>query len=162
MIIHSAEPIVASTSGSRNRVFTPVEANPLLASPSPEISIMLLTFALVAALAAPADSVSGTWLIKGEVAGNPLESTCTLVVADAKISGSCKNAEGKENGVTGEVKEGKVVFEHGGDYNGQDLKIIYTATLPSAKEMKGTIEVKPFDVGGEFTATPVAAPAPAK
>jgi hypothetical protein len=54
------------------------------------------------------------------------------------------------------------VFEHGGDYNGQELKIIYTATLPSAKEMKGTIEVKPFDVGGEFTATPVAAPAPAK
>ena len=123
---------------------------------------MLLTFALVAALAAPADSVSGTWLIKGDVAGNPLESTCTIVVAASKISGSCKNAEGKENGITGEVKDGKVVFEHGGDYNGQELKIIYTATLPSAKEMKGTIEVKPFDVGGEFTATPVAAPAPAK
>ena len=115
---------------------------------------MLLTFALVAALAAPADSVSGTWLIKGDVAGNSLESTCTLVVAESKISGSCKNAEGKENGITGEVKDGKVVFEHGGDYNGQELKIIYTATLPSAKEMKGTIEVKPFDVGGEFTATP--------
>src|SRR5512132_2530630 len=117
-------------------------------------SIMLLTFALVAALAAPADSVSGTWLIKGDVAGNPLESTCTLVVAEAKVSGSCKNAEGKENGITGEVKDGKVTFEHGGDYNGQELKIIYTATLPSAKEMKGTIEVKPFDVSGEFTATP--------
>jgi hypothetical protein len=28
--------------------------------------------------------------------------------------------------------------------------------------MKGTIEVKPFDVAGEFTATPVATPAPAK
>jgi hypothetical protein len=127
---------------------------------------MLLTFALVAALAAPApapaDSVSGTWLIKGDVAGNPLESTCTIVVAEAKISGSCKNAEGKENAIVGEVKDGKVVFEHGGDYNGQELKIIYTATLPSAKEMKGTIEVKPFDVSGEFSATPVAAPAPAK
>jgi hypothetical protein len=125
---------------------------------------MLLTFALVAALAAPApaDSVSGTWLIKGDVAGKPLESTGTIVVAEAKISGSCKNAEGKENAIVGEVKDGKVVFEHGGDYNGQELKIIYTATLPSAKEMKGTIEVKPFDVSGEFSATPVAAPAPAK
>lgn len=123
---------------------------------------MLLTFALVAALAAPADSISGTWLIKGDVAGNPLVSTCTIAVAEAKVSGVCKNAEGKENPITGEVKEGKVIFEHGGDYNGQELKIIYTATLPSAKEMKGTIEVKPFDVGGEFTATPVAASAPAK
>jgi hypothetical protein len=115
---------------------------------------MLLTFALVAALAAPADSISGTWLIKGDVAGNPLVSTCTIAVAEAKVSGVCKNAEGKENPITGEVKEGKVIFEHGGDYNGQELKIIYTATLPSAKEMKGTIEVKPFDVSGEFTATP--------
>ena len=115
---------------------------------------MLLTFALVAALAAPADSVSGTWVLKGDVAGNPLNTTCTLVVADTKISGVCKSAEGKDSPITGEVKEGKVIFEHGGDYNGQELKIIYTGTLPSAKEMKGTIEVKPFDVGGEFTATP--------
>jgi hypothetical protein len=115
---------------------------------------MLLTFALVAALATPADSVSGTWLIKGEVAGNPLVTTCTIVSAESKISGTCKSAEGKESPIIGEVKEGKVIFEHGGDYQGQELKIIYTGTLPSAKEMKGTIEVKPFDVSGEFTATP--------
>ena len=122
---------------------------------------MLLAFALVTALAAPADSISGTWAIKGEVAGNPLNSTCTLVVAEAKISGNCKNSEGKVDPIFGEVKDGKVVFEHGGDYQGQELKIIFTGTLPSAKEMKGTIEVKPFDVSGEFTATPVAAAAAA-
>ena len=122
---------------------------------------MLLAFALVSALAAPADSISGTWQIKGEVAGNPLNTTCTLVVAEARISGVCKSAEGKQDPITGEVKEGKVVFEHGGDYQGQELKIIYTGTLASAKEMKGTIEVKPFDVSGEFTATPAAAPAAA-
>ncbi|HEU4720106.1 MAG TPA: hypothetical protein VFS59_01980 [Gemmatimonadaceae bacterium] len=119
---------------------------------------MLLTFALVTALAAPADSISGTWQIKGEVAGNPLNSTCTLVVAESKITGACKNAEGKQDPITGEVKDGKIVFEHGGDYQGQELKIIYTATLPSAKEMKGTIEVKPFDVSGEFTAAPAPKP----
>ena len=115
---------------------------------------MLLSFALVAALAAPADSVSGTWVLKGEVAGNPLNTTCTLAVAEAKISGVCKGEDGKETPIVGEVKEGKVIFEHGGDYNGQELKIIYTGTLPSAKEMVGTIDVKPFDVTGEFTATP--------
>ena len=124
---------------------------------------MLVALSLVAALAAPADSISGTWQIKGEVAGNPLNTTCTIAVAAAKVTGVCKNAEGKQDPITGEVKEGKVIFEHGGDYQGQELKIIYTATLPSAKEMKGTIEVKPFDVSGEFTATPVAAAAaPAK
>ena len=122
---------------------------------------MLLAFALVTALAAPADSISGTWQIKGDVAGNALNTTCTLVVAEAKISGSCKNAEGKVDPIVGEVKDGKVVFEHGGDYQGTELKIIYTGTLPSAKEMTGTIDVKPFDVSGEFTATPVAAAAAA-
>jgi hypothetical protein len=122
---------------------------------------MLLAFALVSALAAPADSISGTWQIKGEVAGNPLNSTCTLVVAEAKITGSCKNSEGKVDPIFGEVKEGKVIFEHGGDYQGQELKIIFTGTLPSAKEMTGTIEVKPFDVSGEFTAVPAPAPAAA-
>ena len=122
---------------------------------------MLLTFALLTALAAPADSISGTWQIKGEVAGNPLNSTCTLVVAEAKVSGVSKNSEGRQDPIFGEVKEGKVVFEHGGDYQGQELKIIYTGTLASAKEMKGTIEVKPFDVSGEFTAAPAPAPAAA-
>ena len=53
---------------------------------------MLLTFALVAALAAPADSVSGTWVLKGDVAGNPLNTTCTLVVAAAKITDIDKTA----------------------------------------------------------------------
>ena len=126
---------------------------------------MFLAFALAAALAGPADSISGTWQIKGEVAGNPLNSTCTLVVAASKVSGICKSSDGKVDPIVGEVKEGKVTFEHGGDYQGTELKIIYTATLPSAKEMKGTIEVKPFDVSGEFTATPAApaaAAAPAK
>ena len=51
---------------------------------------MLLTFALVAALAAPGDSLSGTWHLKGEVAGNPLDTTCTLASPSAKISGVCK------------------------------------------------------------------------
>jgi hypothetical protein len=119
---------------------------------------MLFTVALLASLAAPADSISGTWQIKGEVAGNPLNTTCTIAVAESKITGVCKNSEGTQNPITGEVKEGKVVFEHGGDYQGTELKIIYTATLPSAKEMKGTIEVSPFNVGGEFTATPAPKP----
>ena len=67
---------------------------------------MLLTFALLTALAAPADSISGTWQIKGDVAGNPLNSTCTIVVAESKVSGSCKNSEGKVDPIVGEVKDG--------------------------------------------------------
>jgi hypothetical protein len=91
---------------------------------------MLLTFALVAALAAPADSVSGTWVLKGEVAGNPLNTTCTLVVAEAKISGVCKSAEGKDSPITGRGEGRQGIFEHGGDYNARSSRSSTRARFP--------------------------------
>lgn len=119
---------------------------------------MLNTLALLAALAtAPAaDSIPATWQIKGDVAGNPLDVKCTFVQTGATLGGSCDMA-GTPVAITGEVKEGKITFQHGGDYNGEALTIVYAGTLASPTEIKGTVTVKPFDVSGEFTAT--AAPA---
>ena len=69
-------------------------------------------------------------------------------------SGNCLGEKGIPQPITGEVKEGKIIFHHGGDYQGQELTIIYTATLPKPGEMKGTIIVKPFEAEGTFTAVP--------
>ena len=115
---------------------------------------MLLTLSLLAALNAPlaADSVSGPWRVKGEVGGTPLNSRCTLVLAGTTISGSCAGEQGAPKAVTGDVKDGKITFQHGGDYQGQAITVIYSGTLESAA-LKGTITVKPFDVSGEFAAT---------
>ena len=115
---------------------------------------MLLTLSLLAALNAPiaADSVPGAWRVKGEVAGNPLNTLCTLAVSGTTISGNCAGEQGPPQTITGEVKDGKVTFQHGGDYQGQELTIVYSGALESGG-LKGTIAVKPFDVGGEFTAT---------
>ena len=55
------------------------------------------------------------------------------------------------------MKEKTIEFQYDVDYQGQTLNIVYTGTLPSSTEMKGTIDVKPLSVSGVFSA--VRAPA---
>jgi hypothetical protein len=125
---------------------------------------MLLAFTLLTALhAAPqaplqADSLSGTWRISGDVMGSPLDQTCTLTQSGSTLAGSCAGQTGEKLALTGEVKDGKVVFRHKNDYQGTELTIVYTATTVSAKQLKGTIEVQPMGVSGTFTAAPATAP----
>jgi hypothetical protein len=127
---------------------------------------MLLTLTLVSLLhAAPtADTLAGAWQIKGDVAGNPLNEVCTIKQTGTALSGTCTRETDAPQPLTGEVKDGKVTFKHGGDYQGQELTITYTGTLASPKELKGTVDVQPFGVSGDFTATPAPATpaAPAK
>lgn len=121
---------------------------------------MLLSLALLATLhAAPAaDSLSGTWQIKGDVVGNPLDQACEIKQAGATLSGTCTGQAGEKLPLTGEVKDGKVVFKYASDYQGTALTIVFTSTASTAKQLKGSIEVQPMGVTGTFSATP----APAK
>jgi hypothetical protein len=115
---------------------------------------MLLPLALLAALHnTPAtDSLPGTWLITGDIMGNPLTEQCTITQAGATVSGSCTNENGGPYAVTGEVKDGKITFKHGGDHEGTALTIVYTATLGAPAQLKGTVEVQPFGATGTFSA----------
>ncbi|HEX7979358.1 MAG TPA: hypothetical protein VF461_12210 [Gemmatimonadaceae bacterium] len=124
---------------------------------------MLLALTLVASLhAAPADSISGKWHLKGDVVGNPLDTTCELAQAGDKITGVCSSMQpgGPDTPITGEVKGDSVTWSHGGDYQGTALTIVYSAKR-TANKLEGTINVKPFDAAGTFTAEPVAAGATA-
>ena len=119
---------------------------------------MLFALALLASLhAAPADSITGKWQLKGDVVGNPLNTICDITQAGATLSGSCTGDTGVPTPITGTVKDGVVTFQHGGDYQGTELTIIYSGKLETPSSIKGTIEVKPFSAEGTFTATPVAA-----
>ena len=124
---------------------------------------MLLALTLIAALHAnPADSVGGKWHLKGDVVGNPLDLTCELAQSGDKLTGVCSSMQpgGADVPITGEVKGDSVTFSHGGDYQGTALTIIYAAKH-TANKLEGTINVKPFDAAGSFTAEPVAAGAAA-
>ena len=124
---------------------------------------MLFALTLLAALhVAPADSITGKWQLKGDVVGNPLNSVCEIAQSGTKITGVCSNDQGgPAQPITGEVKGDSVTFSHGGDYQGTALTIVYAAKY-SANKLEGTINVKPFDAAGTFTAEPVAAGAAPK
>ena len=123
---------------------------------------MLLALTLVASLhAASADSISGKWQLKGDVVGNPLNTICEIAQSGTKITGVCSNDQGgPAQPITGEVKGDSVTFSHGGDYQGTALTIVYSGQAASANKLEGTINVKPFDAAGTFTAEPVAAALP--
>jgi len=120
---------------------------------------MLLTLALLTALhGAPAtDSIAGTWQITGDVVGNPVNTTCVIKQSGTALNGNCSSEARGPSVLTGEVKGGKVTFQYDIEYEGQPLTVIYSAMLTAAKELKGTIDVKPMGATGTFTAVPVAA-----
>jgi uncharacterized protein (DUF2147 family) len=133
------------------------------AGPTLGDTAMLLALTLVASLhAASVDSIAGKWQLKGDVVGNPINTTCEIAQSGTKITGVCSSMEqgGPDQPITGEVKGDSVTFSHGGEYQGTALTIIYSGKLSSNK-LEGTINVKPFDAGGTFTAEPVAAGAAA-
>ena len=108
-----------------------------------------------------ADSLSGSWKVTGDVQGNPIDEVCTITQTGATLAGSCIGNAGEKLDLTGEVKEGRVTFTHGGTYDGQALTITFTSPASTAKELKGSVFVLPFNVSGTFSAAPAAAPAPA-
>jgi hypothetical protein len=133
------------------------------AGPTLGDTAMLLALTLVASLhAASVDSIAGKWQLKGDVVGNPINTTCEIAQSGTKITGVCSSMEqgGPDQPITGEVKGDSVTFSHGGEYQGTALTIIYSGKLSSNK-LEGTINVKPFDAAGTFTAEPVAAGAAA-
>ena len=119
---------------------------------------MLLSVLLAVALhAAPADSLSGTWQITGDVVGNPLNEICILKQTGTVLTGSCRAAlpaDSQAWAVTGAVKGDTVAFSYGGDYEGTPLTIAYSSRLLSMR-LTGSIEVAPFGAGGTFSAVPV-------
>ncbi|HEX7157577.1 MAG TPA: hypothetical protein VF214_01080, partial [Edaphobacter sp.] len=97
-------------------------------------------------------TIPGTWTISGDVQGYPIDETCTFTQDKDKISGPCKNSEGKSYDTTVTVSDKKVVFTHGGEYQGEALTITFTGTWNDKGELSGDIDVQPMQVSGTFTA----------
>src|SRR5260370_5535040 len=117
------------------------------------MKILLATFALLFASSAfGAQNLTGHWAIHNNIAGNENDQECGLVVTDNKISGSCKSQD-KNLPVTGAVDGNQVTWQFQSEYNGSPLTLIYNATLDDSNKVAGTVEVQPFGITGDFTAT---------
>lgn len=97
------------------------------------------------------DVATGIWKIDGDIQGNPVREVCTLTQAEGKVTGSCKGDTGTFD-VTGELTGTKLVFRHGGEYEGEKLTLTYSGTIDEMGVLKGTVDVQPMDVSGDFTA----------
>lgn len=97
-------------------------------------------------------TVPGSWTITGDVQGYPINENCTFTQANDKITGSCKDSDGKAYDTTVTINGEKVVFVHGGEYEGQALTITYTGTFNDKGELSGDIDVQPINYPGTFTA----------
>lgn len=107
------------------------------------------------AFAAGAPNLTGQWTIHNSIAGNESDQPCKFLLADNKLTGSCKSQDDKELAVTGNLDGSKLTFKYESDYNGTPLTLSYTATVDDSEKIVGTVEVQPFGVSGDFTATPV-------
>ena len=113
--------------------------------------LLLLFLASTSALLAQ-PTVPGTWTITGDVQGYPINETCIFTQDKDKITGSCKDSDGKAYDTTVTVTDKKVVFVHAGEYEGQALTLTYTGTYNDKGELSGDIDVQPLNYDGTFTA----------
>ena len=113
---------------------------------------LLLLFLASTSILLAQPTVPGSWTITGDVQGYPINETCVFTQDKDKITGSCKNAEGKSYDTTVTVSDKKVVFAHGGEYEGQALTITFTGTYNDKGELAGDIDVQPLNYDGTFTA----------
>lgn len=113
----------------------------------------LLLLASASAFAAGTPAITGQWKIHNSIAGNESDQQCSFTLNDKDLTGSCKTKEG-DTPVTGKLTDNKLTWQYNSDYNGTQLTLIYTATLDDSGKIAGTIEVQPFGVSGDFTATP--------
>jgi hypothetical protein len=121
------------------------------------MKIFLASSALLfasSAFAAGAPSLTGQWSIHNSIAGNDSDQQCTFSVVDNKISGSCKGSDNNSVQVSGSVDGDKLTWKYEVDYNGTPLTLVYTVTGGDADKITGSIEVQPFNVSGDFSATP--------
>ena len=105
------------------------------------------------AFAAGAPSLTGQWTVHQNIANNESDQECKFVQTDDKLTGSCKSND-KDVQITGSIDGTKLTWKYDSDYNGTPLTLTYTATLDDSGKIAGSVEVQPFGVTGDFTASP--------
>jgi hypothetical protein len=111
-----------------------------------------LVFFASTAFAAAAPNLTGNWTVHQSVAGNESDGPCKFVQSENKLTGTCKGPE-KDVDIKGSIDGNKVTWQFESEYNGTPLTVKFTGTVDDSGKITGTVDVDPFGVSGEFTAT---------
>ena len=114
-------------------------------------SSVLLFASFVFAAGAP--NLTGQWTVHNSIAGNESDQECKFVQTENKLTGTC-GVEEQEVRITGSIDGNKVTWKYESEYNGSPLTLTYTGTLDDSGKIAGSVDVDPFGVTGDFTATP--------
>jgi hypothetical protein len=113
----------------------------------------LFLFTAASAFAVGAPNLNGQWTVHNDIAGNESDQECKFVLTDTKLSGTCKSAD-KEVQINGSLDGKKLTWKYDSEYNGSPLTLTYTTTLDDSDKISGSVEVAPFGITGDFSATP--------
>jgi hypothetical protein len=117
---------------------------------------LLATSALLfgsVAFAAGAPNLTGQWSVHSNVSGNESNQECKFVQTGDKLTGSCKSTD-KEVQITGSVDGKTVKWKYDSEYDGSPLTVSFMATVDDPEKISGSVDVEPYGVTGDFTATP--------
>ena len=117
------------------------------------LAIAIVLFASSALAAAP--NITGMWIVHQSIAGNDADCECNLIQTDSTLAGTCKSQDGKDLPIKGSVDGSKVKWQFDSEYNGSPLTIRFTGTVDDSGKMSGSVDVDPFGVSGDFTASQV-------
>ena len=111
------------------------------------------TIILLIVLALPAASadVSGTWNVEASADGHNAAPVCVFKQLENRLSGVCKY-DNISSDLTGEVKDKEVTWKYDTTYEGEPITVTFFGRLDTETTMKGSLQVAPGAVQGEFSA----------
>ncbi len=114
--------------------------------------VKYFVLSLMLCSAASATDVSGIWKVQASAGGNTVNPICSFKQEGTKLSGSCKYNDTSSD-ITGEVKDKEVTWKYDMEFDGQPITLTFLGKLDPDSEMKGSVQVAPMDISGEFSAT---------
>ena len=108
---------------------------------------LIPTFAL-----ANASTLDGTWHIDGSIEDHPVKPTCTIAEKDQKLTGTCTGTDGKDQTITGSIKDKTINWQYDTVYQSDPITLIFSGTIDKDSHITGTVSVEPMQASGNFTA----------
>src|SRR5882724_10361150 len=113
----------------------------------------LAALALIPSFAlASASTLDGTWHIDGSIEGHPVTPTCTIAEKDQKLTGTCTGTDGKDQAITGSIKDKIINWQYETVYQSDPITVIFSGTVDKENHITGTVSVEPMQASGNFTA----------
>jgi arylsulfatase A-like enzyme len=96
-------------------------------------------------------TISGSWVIAGDIEGVAINERCTFTQAGDSLAGTAE-AGGKSRNLIGSVSDQKIAFAHSSEYEDKTFTFVWSGSIGEDGGLSGTVHVQPAGYAGTFTA----------